>query len=147
MLYLAALGGQRAKAIDIALACDAPQSSVQQVLQALTRARLLGSNSSAAGGYELQVDPDEVSLLQIIEAVEGPIEGDRCVLTAHPCPFAAVCPVHRVWTAAVTAFADQLSGATLADVLGGGWPGTGATDALRPPEEAASEPAGPSAPF
>lgn len=117
MLYLGGLQGRRAKAIDIAQACDAPVSSVQQVLQALSRARLVDSNSSGNGGYELRVAPERVSLLQIIEAVEGPIDGGRCILSSTPCHWADVCPMHRVWMGAVAAFAAGLSKASLADVI------------------------------
>lgn len=117
MLYLAALGEGRAKAAEIAAACKAPMSSIQQVLQALTRARLLGSNSSAAGGYELRADPGQVSILQIIEAVEGPVDGDRCMLSAQPCHLLERCPIHRVWARAVTAFRAGLSEASLAEIL------------------------------
>ena len=91
----------RAKAAEIAAACKAPTSSIQQVLQALTRAHLLGSNSSASGGYELRADPDQLSLLQVIEAVEGPVDGERCMLSSQPCHLLEGCPIHRVWVRAV----------------------------------------------
>lgn len=117
MLHLAGQDGRRASAAEVATALGEPVSSVQQVLQALTRARLVDSKSSGNGGYQLSRDSGSVSLLDIVEAVEGHLDGGRCILRSHPCHWELVCPVHRMWMSAIQAFADGLSGALLSEVL------------------------------
>ncbi len=117
MLDLAKRQDGPAKAAQVAGALDAPVSSVQQVLQALNRAGLVMSKSSGNGGYFLARDPRRISLLEIIQAVEGPLDGGRCILRSRPCHRKDVCSLHRVWMEAIGNFADALSRCSLAEVL------------------------------
>jgi Rrf2 family nitric oxide-sensitive transcriptional repressor len=126
MLYLGALPDGRARAAEIAAACEAPTSSIQQVLQVLTRARLLDSSSSASGGYELRTGPEQISLLQVIEAVEGTLDIQWCALASQPCNLVEECTLHQVVAAAIVAFRARLSAAMLADLITDGVPKPGA---------------------
>ena len=60
----------------IAEACDIPPGHLLKILQQLVRAQILSSERGPAGGFMLRKRADEISLLQIIEAIEGPINGD-----------------------------------------------------------------------
>jgi Rrf2 family protein len=117
MIYLAGRDGDGlVKASEIADAMDIPMGFLHQVLQELQRARLVTSRPSRTGGYGLARDPKDISILQIIEALEGPVESEACALRGGPCHWEDVCALHWVWSAAQAALRDQLAAATLAQV-------------------------------
>ncbi|MGD8450228.1 MAG: Rrf2 family transcriptional regulator [Phycisphaerae bacterium] len=61
---------------DIAGSCDMPPGRLLKILQQLVRARILASERGPAGGFQLRRPPSEISVLDIVETVEGPIDGD-----------------------------------------------------------------------
>jgi Rrf2 family protein len=65
---------------DIAKTCGMPGGRLLKILQQLVRARILASERGPAGGFRLRKPPAEVTVLEIIEAVEGPIDGDMVVI-------------------------------------------------------------------
>jgi Rrf2 family protein len=60
----------------IAESCGIPASHLMKVLQQLVRARILESERGPNGGFSLRRDPGSITLLEIIEAIDGPIMGD-----------------------------------------------------------------------
>jgi Rrf2 family protein len=61
---------------DIADACGIPSGHLLKILQQLVRAQILSSERGPAGGFVLRKAPGEISLLDIVEAIDGPINGD-----------------------------------------------------------------------
>jgi Rrf2 family protein len=61
---------------DIAEACGIPPGHLLKILQQLVRAQILSSERGPAGGFILRKAASEISLLEIVEAIEGPINGD-----------------------------------------------------------------------
>ena len=61
---------------DIAESCGVPAGHLLKILQQLVRAQVLGSERGPAGGFVLRKQPGEITLLEIVEAIEGPINGD-----------------------------------------------------------------------
>ena len=108
--------GRRVKAVEIASAMGIPPTFLYQILQDLQRARLVTSQPGRSGGYALAIPAEEVTILQIVEALEGPVTEGECALRGGPCYWEDVCPLHRVWSGARQALADQLASATLAHV-------------------------------
>jgi Rrf2 family protein len=116
LIYLANHPGSHAKAADIGAAMDIPTGFLHQVLQELQRARLVSSRSGPSGGYLLARKPEDITILEIVETMEGPIEASECALRGGPCHWDDVCALHWVWSSARAALADSLRGATLARV-------------------------------
>ncbi len=71
-----AANSQPIQARQIAEHLKIPTDSALKILQCLVRHRIIQSQLGRSGGYFLNRDPQEVTLLQIIEAVDGPIVGD-----------------------------------------------------------------------
>lgn len=69
---------------DIAEACGIPSGHLLKILQQLVRAQILGSERGPAGGFILRKSPSEITLLEIVEAIEGPISGDLLLRGVAP---------------------------------------------------------------
>jgi Rrf2 family protein len=114
MIHLAAAApGTRASRADLAGAVDCPDQFLSKVLQSLTRAGLVTSHRGNTGGFELAETHRNASLLEIVEAVEGPIRLNICVGRVDECGQRDSCPAYPVWNAAQNAMAAVLRSATI----------------------------------
>ena len=100
----------------IAEAMDIPVRFLPQVLGDLSRAGLVEAETGRAGGYRLARAAADVSLLDVIEAVEGDSRRRVCVLRGGPCRLNGVCDVHAVFAAAQDDLLARLARATVASV-------------------------------
>jgi Rrf2 family protein len=109
MIHLAGLpAGTRASRTELASAAECPEQFLSKVLQNLTRAGLVVSHRGNTGGFELPVMHREASLLDVVEAIEGPIRLNLCLVSRHSCTRQEWCPAHPVWADAQQAMAGVL---------------------------------------
>ncbi len=94
-----------------------PRTFVSQILGDLVQAGIATSYFGAKGGYRLTRPPAEITMLEVVEAGEGPLESDTCVLGDDPCQWESVCPMHETWSAATAAMRAELAATTLATLL------------------------------
>ena len=94
-----------------------PYHSLSKILQDLARKRILSSTKGPGGGFRLSRSPDETTLYTLIEAVEGPIRDDECMLGLDLCSDETACPMHNVWKTFKTTFRDKMQSISLADVV------------------------------
>ncbi len=83
--------GKYARAKDIAEQEEMPPSFLRKILKHLARERLLSSRKGLAGGYALRVAPSEISLLNIVEALDGPTPKQITACNAEDCPDGLYC--------------------------------------------------------
>jgi len=102
----------------IADAMAIPIRFLPQVMADLARAGLVDSTGGRRGGYRLGRPASEISLLEIIEALEGDARRRQCVLRSAPCGRDGYCDVHTVFAAAQDALLDRFSAARLCDLAG-----------------------------
>jgi Rrf2 family protein len=108
--------GMPRKIREVVAETDVPRTFASQVLADLVRAGLAESKAGRNGGYRLARPPAKVSVLEVVEAAEGPLRAERCALGEGPCRWEAVCPLHETWSAATAAIQDLLSRTTLAEL-------------------------------
>lgn len=84
-------------------------SFLPQVMSPLIRAGWVASERGPGGGYTLTDDSGSISILDVIEATEGPTVDGRCALRDAPCPGDAPCQVHHVAVAAREMLRDGFS--------------------------------------
>ncbi len=94
-----------------------PLPFLAKIVPALTRAGLLRSHRGSGGGITLGRPAAEITLLDVVEAVDGPISLNMCVLWPEECPRSGTCPVHEVWCAAQSDLARRLRAVTIADLV------------------------------
>lgn len=111
-------GERRVKAREIAEAMDIPERYAPQILADLVRRGLLSAVAGPDGGYALVRPPDEVSLLEVVEAAEGPLRGEQCILRGGCCEWEDICPLHVPWRRAQDALIEQLQATTFAELSG-----------------------------
>ena len=115
MLALAGEGEQRTAA-ELGRATAIPATLVPRVMGDLVRAGLVANRRGRAGGYRLARSAGDISLLQIVEAVEGDGRRRTCVLRGGPCRRDGPCDVHDAFFRAQEALFDTLATVSLADV-------------------------------
>lgn len=117
MIHMATLPNhERALLPKLARATGAPQSFLSKVLQALCRAGLIVSRRGQTGGFELLPAGRKATLRSVIEAVEGPISLNLCLVSGTTCKRKSFCPAHPVWASAQDAMLGVLSAATVTDL-------------------------------
>ena len=109
-------GGGRLSVRRIAADMSIPVAFLPRVMRDLVAAGLVDAASGRAGGYRLARPPADVSVLQIIDSVEGTGRRAVCVLRSGPCEAGTRCAAHDVFFVAREAMLDQLRGASLADL-------------------------------
>jgi Rrf2 family protein len=93
---------------------DIPNRFLPQVMGDLGRAGIVGAVSGKNGGYCLRRDPATLSLLDLVEAVEGSGQRRECAVRETSCDGDPACALHPVWAEAQAAFMDVLAGASIA---------------------------------
>lgn len=116
LVYIANAPTSPVKANAVGEAMGIPTGFLQQVLREMLQAGLLTSRPGPSGGFSLARPAEEITVFQIVEAMEGPLRSTECALRGGPCHWVDVCALHRVWSAARDALCDRLDEATLATV-------------------------------
>jgi len=118
MIHLACLpeNGQALRD-QIATAENIPSSFMAKILRSLVRAGLLNSARGVNGGFSLAREPEGITLLDIIEAVEGPIRLTDCSVAESECTHTEDCPAGPVWLAVQQNMKGILGGTTLEDLV------------------------------
>ena len=115
MIHLAAAdAGARHSLPGLARATETPESFLSKVLQALAHAGLISSRRGQAGGFVLTAAGGRANLRQVVEAIDGPIRLNVCLIPGLSCHRKSWCPAHGVWARAQQAMLDVLAGATIA---------------------------------
>lgn len=89
---------------------------IAQVMAPLVRREWVRSEYGPTGGYALEVDLDTLSVLDVIETIEGVTADGRCVLRGSPCPPLEPCALHAAWLRARSALLGQLKATSVADL-------------------------------
>jgi Rrf2 family protein len=92
--------GTRVTAQDIAKQRLIPRAMVRRIVTRLGAARLLKTSRGSGGGLALARLPKQISLLNVVEAMEGQLLLNPCTLNPQACPLMAVCTVHDAWVKA-----------------------------------------------
>jgi len=98
VLYISKLGdSQRAATSQIAKEQHIPPSFLAKIISQLSIAGLLQTSRGARGGVTLAKSPQEITLLDVVEAIDGPIALNECVHDDGACNFGDDCPLRPIW--------------------------------------------------
>jgi Rrf2 family protein len=118
VLYLARLEPtQRAATSQVAQEQRIPPSFLAKIISQLSIAGLLHTSRGARGGVTLAREPKDVTLLEVIEAIDGPILLNECVNGNGTCTFDDDCPLRPVWCEAQEELVSRLRGTNFQQLL------------------------------
>lgn len=102
---------------EIAVSEDMPEYFFAKILQSLAKSGLINSFRGTNGGFALAKAPEEITVLEVIEALEGPLTVSKCVNTPQLCEKSDTCPFHGYWTMVQQSLISNLNRYTLADAV------------------------------
>ena len=118
--YLTKLGpNSRAATSQIAQEQHIPPSFLAKIISQLSVAGLLHTSRGARGGVSLARSPEEISLLEVVEAIDGPILLNDCVVDKGACTFSDDCPMRPVWCDAQQDLVAHLKSSNFAQFANG----------------------------
>lgn len=118
VLHLARMGNsERAATSTVAKEQNIPPSFLAKIISQLSIAGLLHTSRGARGGVTLARDPKDITLLEVVEAIDGPIQLNECVGSDGGCNFDENCPIKPVWCDAQEELVNRLKGTNFADML------------------------------
>lgn len=117
VLHLARIGDQRIATSTIAEEQRIPPSFLAKIISQLSIAGLLHTSRGARGGVTLARDAKDITLLEVVEAIDGPIQLNECVGENGVCSFDATCPLRPVWCDAQDDLVAKLKGTNFADMM------------------------------
>jgi len=116
-VHMAALApGEYALVKSIAAEAGIPSHFLAKILQDLARNGFLKSSKGPGGGFRLSQPPAEISMLRIVEAVDGPGRFDRCIGGSPEGHDRAPCGMHDSWKALRSRIIDYLGETSIADL-------------------------------
>jgi Rrf2 family protein len=121
VLYLAQQDNGKVSMLSaIAEAQDVPPRFLAKIFQALAKAGVVKSHRGAKGGFSLARPASDITMKDVIEAIEGPIHLNVCLMAPGECNRDKICPMHTVWVEAQEKMLDVLSRSNFADLAKAG---------------------------
>jgi Rrf2 family protein len=120
VLFLSKLNyGEKIEARSIAEQEHVPIRFLLKILRKLTHAGIINSYRGVNGGYSLNMTPNEISLKDVIEIIDGPIYVNRCTYDESFCTAnrTSVCEVHKAMVEVQSVLSDILSKKNFADLI------------------------------
>lgn len=87
---------------------DTSAGFMSQVMNPLVKAGWLSSEQGRSGGYRLEVPLRSITVLDVVELVDGPIDNGICIVVGVPCDSHEQCPMHTSWAPARKVLMDSL---------------------------------------
>lgn len=112
ILYLTNQPEQHAATNRVATAMHIPPSFLAKIVAQLAIAGLVHTARGAGGGIALARDPAEISLLDVVEAIDGPILLSECTAHRGQCELEQECPLHSIWIETQGYLLDRLRAVT-----------------------------------
>jgi len=101
---------------EIAKAADTSPVFLAKIFQLLNAAGLVTSSRGVIGGFRLSRPPEKINLRQILEATEGPVSVNICVVDEEACNLSKTCAAHKVWQKVRTSLNKTLEQITLKEL-------------------------------
>jgi Rrf2 family transcriptional regulator, cysteine metabolism repressor len=117
MYYLAAHKDEGPQSLQNIATIGVPSQYLEQLLGNLRRAGLIGSVRGPQGGYRIARPPEAITVLDVLDALEGPLELSECMTDHNACNRVQGCPVRRTWQKLTDSINRELAGVTLGDMF------------------------------
>ncbi len=110
-------GGGHFQAAELCEQAGLPEPFTRKVLQSLVHGGFLKATSGPGGGYALTNPPEDITVLEVMRAVDGSDTMDGCIMGLEQCGSDHPCPLHPFWGDMKAQLLRQLESTTLRDVI------------------------------
>ena len=118
MIFLAQHQGEGPQSLKAFGELNLPEAYLEQLLGSLRRAGLVNTVRGTQGGYLLSREPQDITVKEILEAMEGPLRFSDCVAEPEqPCARSGTCPARGVWEYLTGEINALLNRITLSDIV------------------------------
>lgn len=117
MIFLAKKQAEGPQSLKVIAKDGLPEQYLEQLLGALRRAGLVSSVRGAAGGYLIAKPPNEITVAQILESTEGPLNLSDCVDGELSCKNSSQCQTRQLWRYLTDNINSLMQGVNLSDIL------------------------------
>lgn len=107
---------------DICRTQEVTPAFLTKILQPLIKVGIVSSQRGVGGGFLLAKNPESITMLDLLEAEEGPLKLNHCLADKGICQRDSHCPAHQVWTEAQTEMVKVLKKHSIADLAANGNP-------------------------
>jgi Rrf2 family protein len=108
--------GVRTSTEEIARKQNIPTTFLSKIARQLAQAGLVRAYPGLGGGLELGRDPNDMTMLDALQALEGSVAMTRCTLHPNECPRSAHCPMHSVWKKVEEGISSELARVTFSQL-------------------------------
>ena len=91
-----------------------PPSFLAKIISQLSIAGLIHTSRGARGGVSLARPPENISILEVVEAIDGPLTLNECTHSIEGCPFGENCPIRPVWCDVQSELVERLRNTSFA---------------------------------
>ncbi len=109
--------GVRISTKEIGRAMLIPQNFLPRIVAKLAQAEIIATFPGRDGGLQLANNPEKITLRDIVEAFEGPLQLSECLEGVNFCPFEKVCVVRPRWSGLQNLILEELESTTFADLV------------------------------
>lgn len=102
---------------EVAKSKKLPAKYLSEIALRLKKAKILVSKEGREGGYRLAKNPQNISLIEVLEVLEGPVEPVKCCSRSKICTQEKACGVKSIWQQATLIMKEFLKNKTLADTI------------------------------
>ena len=119
ILYLAQDSVQIANVTEVSRKVHIPKTFLAKIFQRLVKAGLVESIRGMNGGFPLAKRPSDISLLDVMTAIQGPVGINVCAVNSKKCSKSSTCSVHPVWVGLRKEVNQRLQEQTIAHLING----------------------------
>lgn len=116
LVYLADRHDEVVSTAAIASAQDVPLDFLRKLFQKCAQRDLVVAHRGPKGGFSLGRAPDEITVEDVVEALQGPITISKCILGKEECAKSDVCPLRKRWLKIGNEISEFMAGITLQDL-------------------------------
>ncbi len=97
VLYLSRNPDRAASVDEVSREMSVPKPFLAKILQRLMKTGIVNSTRGVKGGFQLAKNPENINLLDVVEAIDGAVAMNICAVDKNMCGFSNTCSVHPVW--------------------------------------------------
>jgi len=116
--YLARNGKNLVTINEISESMQVPRTFLAKILQQLAGNGIVSSERGLKGGFRLAKDPADITLLEVIETIQGVSASSQCAIDTNSCKLSGKCGVHPVWIKIRKMVENELKGKNFRELTG-----------------------------